>query len=78
MSDSDDEPKIDIGFDRGIDYEEIKDKFIKHITKLYKKLQKNNSIYIHNVTTNKICYTMIAMIQLRNGSRISEACKCIY
>lgn len=74
MSDSEEEPKIAQGFDRGIDYQEIKDKFLKHLNRLYKYLQKADTRYETKVLTNKICYIMIAMIQLRNGSRISEAC----
>lgn len=68
-----DEEKIAKGFDRGLEFEEIKEKLIKHLDRLYKRLQNADSVYKNKINIHKLCYTMIAMIQLKNGSRISEA-----
>ena len=71
--------KISTGYDRGVDYKEMKEKFIKDYDKL------NDAIA--NLDTadrwydskkrkafSRSIYTLIVMIQLANGSRISEAC----
>jgi hypothetical protein len=75
VDDSSEEEIIATGWDRGLDFEVIKNKLIKHLEKLNRSIHKANSRYEHKILTNKICYTIIAMIQLRNGSRISEACE---
>lgn len=68
------ENNIKQGFDRGVDFLMIKNKLLQHIEKLY--LEFDNCPYEKKkkFIVNKICYTYIALIQLRNGSRISEAC----
>jgi integrase len=71
-----DEPKIAQGFDRGLDFEEIKTRLIKHLSILWKKFGNINlTKYKRRIFINKMCYVMIAMIQLRNGARVSEACE---
>lgn len=67
------EEKIHIGFDRGLDYKEIKDKMIIHLNVLNEKLDKIESPKKKKILQNQICYIIIALMQLRNGSRISEA-----
>lgn len=72
-----DEPKIATGFDRGVDFEPMKavlqGSLDKHIIDLdrSKKDGKPGKIKINR---HKILYCVIAMVQLVNGSRISEAC----
>lgn len=73
------EPEIATGFDRGVDYEPMKERLIKFLTSYYSdyiKLTSNSNCFTSKlkILSNKIVYTIIAMIQLRNGSRISEAC----
>lgn len=53
------------GYDRGMPYTEIKPKLIATYTQLVKE---------EHPPINKLMYLLIAMIQLANGSRISEAC----
>lgn len=65
------EIEISRGFDRGIDYETIKKKLIKCLDKLYAKYLEKPT----NVGIKRLVYTIISMIQLRCGSRISEAVK---
>lgn len=66
---------IPSGFDRGLDFNETKNKLIKFLDKLNKSWHHSKTKHEAITRGNKICYVMIAMIQLRNGSRISEACK---
>lgn len=73
------EDKINSGFDRNIDYTPTKDKLIANFIELNDKLtnlDKSDKHYVRkmNVILANMIYTIIAMIQLRNGSRISEAC----
>jgi integrase len=74
------EVNISSGFDRGIDYEPVKDKLIKHFNTLVQKLHNldevDDSAYVRksNLILGNIIHTIIPMIQLRNGSRICEAC----
>lgn len=70
------------GFDRGIDYLPIKNKFINEYNKLFdqiKLLEDGGFENIRKITMikKKILYLLVAMIQLRNGSRISEACNAL-
>lgn len=65
------EGTISTGFDRGIDYEDIKDKLTKSINKNYKKYIKEPT----KIKLNTLAYEVVAAIQLRNAARISEACK---
>jgi integrase len=61
------------GNDRGVSFEDMKNKFINHINKLYINYKKPHTIFEKKILVHKLCYMMIAIIQLRNGSRISEA-----
>lgn len=61
------------GFDRGLKFSEIKEELIDHLTKHYKNLHKPHTAFKKKKLINKLCYVLIALIQLRNGSRISEA-----
>lgn len=68
------------GFDKGIDYEPMKEKLIKEYNEMTNKLSNldANDIFYERkkrVIITKIIYLLIAMIQLGNGSRISEAVK---
>jgi len=66
--------KIAKGFDRDIDYLTIKQKLLKNLDELCEKLQKKQTGYEIACTHNQIAYVIVALIQLKNGSRISEAC----
>ena len=73
------EDTIATGFDRNIDYTPTKDKLIanyKALSDKLKNLDNFDKFYVRkkNLVLANIIYTLIAMIQLRNGSRISEAC----
>lgn len=61
--------QISKGFDRDIDYEPIKNKFIKEFDIQLSKYEEKKTDRV----CYKLIYLLIAMIQLRNGSRISEA-----
>ena len=76
------EGEIAKGFDRGIDYYDIKDKLIKNYKQLIvdlKELDKDKKTYQtkKRITTHKIIYTLVALIQLKNASRIIEACNAM-
>lgn len=71
--------KISKGFDRDVDFEPMKEKLINDFNIKMTKLKnfkdsEAKSKAERRYLVNKINYTLIAMIQLRNGSRISEAC----
>lgn len=68
------EEKVATGFDRNIDYEEIKDRLVKYINDKYIDHGKKKKI----TDLKNIAYGIVACIQLRNGSRISEAVKAYY
>lgn len=73
------EVQLSKGFDRGIDYEPIKKKLIDHFNKLIEKitnLDQFDKSYVRKISVilGNIIHTLIPMIQLRNGSRICEAC----
>lgn len=78
LSDKEEE-KIKTGFDKGIDFVPIKEKLIEDLEKKYEDLQliDPHEKYDKKVLLNKIIYIMIALIQLINGSRISEACSAL-
>ena len=71
------EPKINQGFDRGIDYKVIRKKFKIEMERLINYFEdikdeqkfdrKKNKLLL------KIIYLTISCIQLRNGSRVSES-----
>ena len=67
----DDISDVSGSFDRGLNYETIKKKLIKRMNKLYEKIQEKYT----NIGMKRLVYSVIAIIQLRNGSRISEAVK---
>jgi len=71
MDNIEDEIKVATGFDRGVDYDTMKAKLIKCIDKLYEKYINEEK----NITVKRLVYALIATIQLRNGSRVSEAVK---
>ena len=78
----DEEPTIAAGFDRGIDYDPMKDRLIKRCNRYYNELldlekKTPHFKYKIKIVKSKILYCCIAMIQLRNGSRISEACSAM-
>lgn len=80
MSDNEiEEEKINQGFDRNIDYNTIKEKLINEYNKLIDNLDTldiNNSNYVskRRILIHKLIYLIISCLQLKNGSRISEAC----
>lgn len=74
------EQVITTGFDRGVDYEPMKDKFIETYKKIANdlaELKEEDKSYVskRRILIHKLIYLTIAMIQLRNGSRIIEAIK---
>lgn len=79
----DDKPEINQGFDRNVVFTRIKKKLTreyKQVSKHYKELDPTERYYSSrsNKDLNKLTYLLISMIQLRNGSRISEAVDAIY
>lgn len=77
-----DGPLISSGFDRGMDFKTIKEKLIKDYERMIKiitSMDINKSNYNKRLTINmnRLIYSLIAMIQLRNGSRIREACHAL-
>lgn len=75
-----DQHTINTGFDRNIDYEPIKNQLIQHYNSLIDKLDGlnvNDNVYLRKkgVILSNLINTIVPMIQLRNGSRISEACE---
>lgn len=67
-----DKPDIARGFDRNIDYMVMRKRLINFLIKDINSLT-DVSKKRKRIVMNRIIYTIIAMIQLRNGSRISEA-----
>lgn len=72
-----DKPSIKHGMDRGISFTDIKEKLLKHLERLLHRLEIEHRPKQRKILCNKICYIFIALIQLRNGSRISEACNAL-
>jgi integrase len=70
---------IDQGFDRGIDFKQMKldliDRYQKNILEFI-ALKDTDRYYESKKrkVLNRLIYLLVAMIQLINGSRISEAC----
>jgi integrase len=66
--------KIDTGFDRGLDYIDIKKRLVDDYKKKYDELD-NSVILMGNqkILCNQIIYLILSLIQLRNGSRSIEA-----
>lgn len=72
-----DDATYNTGFDRGIDFSEIKTKLITAYANTIKLLNVLTEIEYNGAErklVNRLIYILIAMIQLMNGSRISEAC----
>lgn len=63
-------------YDRDVDYDDARIKLIDHYNFLIERL--HNPKYSQPLTLRKIIFTLIAMTQLRNGSRISEAVRAFY
>ncbi len=72
--------KVAKGFDRDVNYKTMK----KRLTKRYEKIRQeiedlpeDHKSYVskRRIMIHKLIYIVISMIQLRNGSRISEACE---
>lgn len=75
-----DDRMYNTGFDRGIDFSDIKASLMMAYEETLGKintLSESTKNYNSNERklTNKLIYIIVAMIQLMNGSRISEACK---
>lgn len=75
---TEEDEQIAKGFDRNIDFNSMKKLLIKEFNKIYN----NFSVSMKNIprtqkNIKKFIYLLIAMIQLRNGSRISEACNAL-
>lgn len=77
---TDEEQLIDVehGFDRGVDFTIMKDKLIKDfeaINSRFANLDIDDSVYIRKrrMIFHRMIYCLIALIQLRCGSRICEA-----
>lgn len=70
------EQKLHKGFDRGIDYDDIKKRLIKKYERLSSELDKDKNLkaVTHKVLHNKMIYVLTALLQLRNGCRCIEAC----
>lgn len=73
----DQEEVIATGFDRGVDFNDIKQKLINDFHSTQEQLTRADDTYTEKVLCNRLIYCVIAMCQLINGSRISESCKAI-
>lgn len=62
------------GFDRDIDYDDQKTKFIDYYNTLDEKISTIEKEKSREMKLRKLIYLLICMNQLRNGSRISESC----
>jgi hypothetical protein len=70
MSKSNINSGFDRGFDRGVDYEPMKENLINEFNKQYNIYKTSKNI----IRASKcLIYLLIEIIQLRNGSRITEA-----
>ena len=67
---SEEEEKPVVGFDRGVEYLDMKKILVKDYGRLCREYEPENKKVVR-----LLCYCIISMIQLRNGSRISEACE---
>lgn len=63
---------INTGFDKGLDFEKIKKKLLKKLQSVYYEYDKGIEVS-RNIT--RMIYLTISLIQLRNASRIVEACE---
>lgn len=74
------EHEVAKGFDRDVDYEDIKQRLIAKYEELALGLdvldiEAKNYVIQKRFMIHKVIYCIIAMIQLRSGSRIIEACR---
>jgi integrase len=72
-------PKIEQGFDRNVDFKKIKEGLISEYNTTIEQigqLDESDRYYAskRRKLYNRTIYLLVAMIQLINGSRISEAC----
>lgn len=72
--------EINQGNDRGVDFKKMKSRLIRRYNQTYhfiKNLDEDDRSYVskRRIAIHKLIYLLIALIQLRNGSRISEACE---
>jgi integrase len=76
MQENDDD-QIAKGFDRGVDFEDMKQRLIDKYEEIYGFIGTldTNDKTTFRININKLIYLHVAMTQLKNGSRISEACK---
>src|SRR5271170_466526 len=75
---ADEEHEVSRGFDRGLDFDDIKTRLInkfKLLEEEYKNLDSNDKYYTRRkkMKIQKLMYICVALIQIRNGARISEA-----
>lgn len=75
--DESEEDKPATGYDRGIDYTEMKIKLITTFADLNKEYLEASEITTKDKLIRQITYCLVAIIQLRNASRISEACDAL-
>jgi integrase len=73
---------VEQGFDRGVDFKKMKKNLkraYKEANKEYDNLDKGDRYYKSKKRKiiNRIIYILVSMIQLMNGSRISEACDAL-
>lgn len=73
--------KIESGFDRNKDYDIVKKKLLDDLNKKYNKLEEldedNKSFRSQQrILVNQITYILLALLQLKNGSRSIEAVWC--
>ncbi len=71
-SSKEEKPDIARGFDRNVDYKEMKKRLVESLMNELKMLSEV-SLKTKRIIVNRIIYNLIAIVQLRNGSRISEA-----
>jgi len=72
------EPKVAQGFDRGLDFEDIKTRLLDHYNKVfdeYNNLDTTEKFFNRRrrMKAQKLMYLCVALIGLRNGSRNSES-----
>lgn len=70
---------VEHGFDRGLDFTDIKNRLIREYDNLTKQITEMDVADVfytrkRKMMYHKIIYCITSLIQLRNGSRISEAC----
>lgn len=75
---ADEEHEVSRGFDRGLDFDDIKTRLtnkFKLLEEEYKNLDSNDKYYTRRkkMKIQKLIYICVALIQIRNGARISEA-----